>query len=264
MTKHPESGLPGVAKDTPPLAILAVPCEPPVIGHASSASRKPRARSGSSAAAPSAWNGALSAVKAALRKLARERPGVPEALLRDLFVGVLDPTATLELAAEDALNDRRADPHSAVDPDVLARVGCDQLLHLEFQDYPDTGFVDRLFRQHLTLVLRYPELLVTTVAFWVARPRHPHRLEVIRRGRLMVPLVSGVLPELSASRMLAQEETACFAAGADAEGWTDEELCELVAAALKRSSASASAREAAAALAATRGRYEIIIRALSR
>lgn len=199
-------------------------------------------------------------VKADLRRLVREQPRVAEALVRDLIVGVLDSTAILEPEPTD---DRSLASPPAIDPDFLARLGYDELLHLEFQDYPDTGFVDRLFRQHLSLVLRYPERMVTTVAFWLLRPPHPNRVEVIRRGRVLVHVASVVLPELRASRLLAREETACFAAGADAEGWTDDELCELVAEALKHSGAPPAARDAAIALALTRGRQAAMLRAFA-
>jgi hypothetical protein len=191
-------------------------------------------------------------VKADLRKLARECPHVAEVLVRELVVGVLDPAATLELEG-----------YPGADADFLARVGHDELLHLEFQDYPDTDFVDRLFRQHLSLVLRYPERLVTTVAFWLARPAHPNRVEVIRRGRVMVHVVSVVLPELKASRLLARPETACFAPGADAEGWTDAELCSLVAETLGRARAGTAEWNAALALAATRGRQGALVAAFA-
>jgi hypothetical protein len=197
-------------------------------------------------------------VKAALRLLARERPDIPEKLVRELVVGVLDSAATLELQR---LDDEWVAMDPAVDPDFLARVEGDELLHLEFQGYPDTGFVDRLFQQHVSLVVRYPERLVTTVAFWLVRPPHPRRVEVIRRGRVMVHVASVVLAELKASRLLAREETACFAAGADGEGWTNDELCELVVGAMGSSRSSACLREAAIALASTRGRYSAMIRA---
>jgi hypothetical protein len=201
----------------------------------------------------------MASVKACLRKLVRERPDIAEVLVRELVVGVVTPAAKLALEAADQ---RRVVMHPAIDPDLLARVSGDELLHLEFQDYPDAGFVDRLFRQHLSLVLRYPERLVTTVAFWLVRPPHPHRVEVVRRGRVMVHLASVVLPELRASRLLARDELTCFAAAAEGEGWTDDELCELVAAGLQRSCAAEVVRDAAVALAATRGREEALMRAL--
>jgi hypothetical protein len=198
-------------------------------------------------------------VKDALRALARERPEIPEILVRELVVGVLDPATTIEL---EQLDDECVAMDPAVDPDFLARVDCDELLHIEFQGYPDTGFVDRVFRQHLSLVLGYPERLVTTVAFWLVRPPHPNRVEVIRRGRVMVHVASVVLPELKASRLLARAETACFAAGADAEGWTNDELCDLVVRAMGSSRLTASVCDAAIALASTRGRYDAMVRAL--
>ena len=198
-------------------------------------------------------------VKAALRRMARERPDVPELLVRELVFGGIDPAAGLELVQLD--EEVAGDP--AVEPDFLARIGAEEMLHVEFQGYPDAGFIDRLFRQHLTLALRYPEHLVTTVAFWLLRPPHPDRVEVIRRGRVMLHLASVVLPELKAARLLAREETASFAACADAEGWSNDELCDLVAGSLGSSPSAGCLRDAAIALASTCGRYEAMVRALT-
>jgi hypothetical protein len=198
-------------------------------------------------------------VKAALRRVARERPDVPEVLVRELVLGGIDPSAVPEV--------ERLDDEPGVDPagacDFLARIGESEMLHVEFQGYPDTGFVDRLFRQHLALALRYPERFVTTVAFWLLRPSHPDRVEVIRRGRVMLHLASVVLPELKAARLLAREETASFAACADAEGWSNDELCDLVVRAMGSSPSAACLRDAAIALASTCGRYEGMVRALT-
>lgn len=197
-------------------------------------------------------------VKVALRAVVRERPEIPEMLARELVVGVLDSGSALE---PEQLSDDWVALDPPVDPDFLARVGCDELIHLEFQGYPDTGFVDRLFRQHLSLILRYPERVVTTVAVWLVRPPHPNRIEVIRRGRVMVHVASLVLPELKASRLLARQETAVFAAGADAEGWSNDELSDLVVGAIGPSRSSTSLRAAALALASTCGRYDAMVRA---
>jgi hypothetical protein len=202
---------------------------------------------------------AMDLVKAALRRVARERPDVPELLVRELVFGAVDPAAVLELVQLD--EEAAGDP--AVGPDFLARIGADEMLHVEFQGYPDTGFVERLFRQHLTLALRHPEYLVTTVAFWLLRPPHPDRVEAIRRGRVMVHLASVVLPELKAARLLAREETASFAACADAEGWSNDELCDLVAGSLRSTPSAGCLRDAAIALASTCGRHEEMVRALT-
>jgi hypothetical protein len=209
---------------------------------------------------PRAGRAAMDLVKAALRRVARERPDVPEVLVRELVLGGIDPSAVPEVEQLD-------DEAGVVDPagacDFLARIGESEMLHVEFQGYPDTGFVDRLFRQHLTLALRYPERLVTTVAFWLVRSPRPDRVEVIRRGRVMLHLASVVLPELKAARLLAREETACFAACADAEGWSNDELCDLVVRAMGSSSSADCLRDAAIALASTCGRYQGMVRALT-
>jgi hypothetical protein len=198
-------------------------------------------------------------VKAALRRVARERPDVPEVLVRELVLGAIDPTAVVELEQPDP----RLAGDPAVSPDFLARIGTGELLHVEFQGYPDAGFIDRLFRQHLVVTLQYPERTVTTVAVWLARPPHPDRVEVIRRGRVMVHLASLVLPELKAARLLARRETASLAACADAEGWSDDELCDLVVGTMGRANSSGCLRDAAIALASTCGRYDAMVRAFA-
>ena len=197
-------------------------------------------------------------VKAALRAVVRERPEIADLLLRELLGGALESGSTLE---PEVASDEWVALDPAVDPDFVARVGRGELLHLEFQGYPDLGFVDRLFRQHLSLVLRYPERAVGTVAVWLIRPPHAQRIEVIRRERVMVHVASVVLSQVKASRLLAREETACFAAGADAEGWSHDELSDLVVAALGRLRSSLSLRVAAIALASTCGRYDAMVRA---
>jgi hypothetical protein len=201
----------------------------------------------------------MAPAKAALRLLARERPDIPAALVRELTEGVLDSTATVEL---EVIADAPIAGHLTVDADFVACVGANELLHLEFQDCPDSGSIARLFRQHLSLALGYPLRRVTTVAFWLLRPPHANRVEVIRWGRILVHVVSVVLADVRASRLLANPPTACFAAGADSEGWSDEELCTLVAQALKHDRAKPSAINAAIMLATARGRYRAMVRAL--
>jgi hypothetical protein len=67
----------------------------------------------------------------------------------------------------------------------------------------------------------------------------------------MIHLASLVLPELKAARLLARRETACFAACADADGWSDDELCDLVVGTMGRANSTGCLRDAAIALAST-------------
>jgi hypothetical protein len=196
----------------------------------------------------------------ALRFLARERPDVVAGLVRELLPGLLREGTTLE---PEAVDDPKLDLPPPLDADLVARVGDDELLHVEFQGYRDRSFVDRLFRYHLSLVLRYPRRRVTTVAIWLLRPPDSQRIELIRRASTLVEVASVVLSEVKASRLLAAGGTACFAAMADAEGRTEQELCTLVANALKQQGAGFSMRYAAVALAAARGRYDAMIRAMT-
>jgi hypothetical protein len=196
----------------------------------------------------------------ALRFLARERPDVVAGLVRELLPGVLRDETTLE---PDAVDDPKLDLPPPLDADLVARVGDDEVLHVEFQGYRDRTFVDRLFRYHLSLVLRNPQRRVSTVAIWLLRPPDSQRIELIRRGSTIVEVASVVLSEVKASRLLASAGTACFAPVADAEGWTEQELCGLVAQALKEQGAGFSMRYTAVALAAARGRYDAMIRAMT-
>lgn len=196
----------------------------------------------------------------ALRYLARERPDVVAGLVRELLPGLLREQAMLE---PEAVDDPRLDLPPPLDADLVARIGDGELLHVEFQGYRDTTFVDRLFRYHMLLVLRYPERRVTTVAVWLVRPPDAQRIEVIRRSSVTVEVASVVLSEVKASRLLAGAGTACFAAVADAEGWTEHELCVLVSKALREQGASFSLRYTAVSLAAARGRYGAMIRAMT-
>jgi hypothetical protein len=196
----------------------------------------------------------------ALRFLARERPDVVAGLVRELLPGLLRDDTPLEPVAVD---DPKLDLPPPLDADLVARVGDDEILHVEFQGYRDRTFVDRLFRYHLSLVLRNPRRRVSTVAIWLLRPPESQRIELIRRGSTIVEVASVVLSEVKASRLLARTATACFAPVADAEGWDDHELCGLVAQALKEQGASFSLRYAAVALAGARGRYDAMIRAMT-
>jgi hypothetical protein len=144
----------------------------------------------------------------------------------------------------------------------VARVGPADLLHAEFQSYRDSRFMDRLFRYHLLLVLRYPERRVRTIALFLTRPSAAQRRGTIARGGVTVQVTPVVLPELPASLLLARAQTACFAPAADAEGRTDEELCALVAQALAENHASRTQKYMAVVAAITHGRYAQMVSAM--
>lgn len=195
-----------------------------------------------------------------LRFLVRDRPEVGERLVRRIAPHSMPQDAKVTSSSVD---DSELHLPPPLDADFVARAGDNDVLHVEFQGYRDTGFVDRLFRYHLALAVRYPGRHVTTVAVWLMRPPAPQIPDVIQRGSITVRVISVILSEVPAALLLEDPETACFAAGADAGDWTDTELCTLVARALAEMSAPYSVRQAAVVLAACRGRYDAMIRALS-
>ena len=79
---------------------------------------------------------------------------------------------------------------------------------------------------------------------------------------ITVKVTTIVLHEVQASVLLASPKAACFAAGADSEGRTDEKLCSAVAAALRRRNASWAERHMAVVAAAMRGRYKAMVMAM--
>jgi hypothetical protein len=82
------------------------------------------------------------------------------------------------------------------------------------------------------------------------------------RLRLLVKVATIVLPEVPASSLLSDPATACFAAGSDAEGRSNEALCAQVASALRAREASWPERHMAVVAAAMRGRYESMVTAM--
>jgi len=203
--------------------------------------------------------GDVASTDRSLRYLARDRPDVAEALVRRLLPHVL---RSAEPLSPEAVDDPHLDAPPPIEADLVARSGDDALLHVEFQGYRDTRFVDRLFRYHLSLVLRYPERQVTTVAVWTVRPPPSQRVDLIQRGSVTLRVASVVLGEVPASLLLADPRTACFAAGAASEGWSSAELCTLVVRALADIDAPHSLRHAAVALAAASGRYHAMNQAM--
>ncbi len=84
----------------------------------------------------------------------------------------------------------------------------------------------------------------------------------MRVDDITVKVTTVVLQHVKASLLLADAETACFAAGADKEGRSADELCAEVAAALRVRDASWAERHMAVVAAAMRGRYKSMVRAM--
>ena len=194
----------------------------------------------------------------AFRALALEQPHAIVALLELCAPQLITPNS--ELRAEDVTDPGLIAP-PALQADWAARVGDDQLLHVEGQGYRDDGFVDRLLRYHLGFFLRFPDRQVHSVALWLKRPRRKQRLDRIVRGGVSVPVTSLVLSELSAELLLSRRATTCFAAGADRGEWTDAELCRRVVAGLGEGSTERE-RVLAIVLGLMVGRYDAMIKAM--
>jgi hypothetical protein len=196
----------------------------------------------------------------AFRALARASPRNVLALLRLLELEV-------HVAADDvvALDDPNLDvpPHPR-EADLVVRVGEPDLFHVECQGYVDPAFLDRVFGYHLVLTLRHPERHVRTFVIWTRLPKPHQRTNLIRRGDVSIEVQTMVLPEVPAQRLLAHPETACFAAGAHPGPMSVEELCDRVAAALRAKDASFEEKYVAAMVAATQGRYAVMVRAMEK
>jgi hypothetical protein len=114
------------------------------------------------------------------------------------------------------------------------------------------------------LVLRYRERRVRTVALWLRkRPRgaSQHRIE---SSGVVIPIETIALAELSASSLLANPLTVCFAAGADLGEQSAEEVCEQVAMQLRADAAGTEEWCMAYAAAGTCGRNDAMIQAMRR
>jgi len=86
---------------------------------------------------------------------------------------------------------------------------------------------------------------------------------VIARGDVRVRVTHMVLGAVDAEALLREPMTACFAAGADAGGMSDEALCARVAAALVAGRASWYQRHMAVITALSKGRYDAMTRAMA-
>jgi len=197
----------------------------------------------------------------AFHALAQHEPAVILATLRVLCPGVASGAAPVRV---DDLAPTRLDALAPpTDADWVACVGDDALVHLECQGYRDAGFLDRLFRYHLALVLRHPERRVRSVALWLTPSPPAQRRGAIARDDVRVRMTQVVPGEVDAEALLRDPTTACFAAGADARGMSDDALCGRVVAALVASGASWYQRHMAVITALSKGRYEAMKRRMS-
>ncbi len=105
---------------------------------------------------------------------------------------------------------------------------------------------------------------VRTVTLWLIPPPKDQSKDEVTVHDVTVKVTTIVLRDVPASKLLADAATACFAAGADAEGRSNDALCMEVAAALASRRASWPERHMAVVAAATRGRYESMVAAMER
>jgi hypothetical protein len=197
----------------------------------------------------------------AFRALSRAQPDVVAAMLRVLVPGLLPAGAAL--VPDDVAPTQVDGLPPELDADWAVRVDADDLLHLECQGYNDTGFSERVLWYHVGLALRNRgKHRVRSVVLWLMPLPQGQRRSAVRAGDIRVRVKTIVLPEKPAARLLLDPRTACFAAGADAGKWSDDELCRRVAAALAERSASWPERHMAVVAAAMRKRYESMVTAM--
>jgi hypothetical protein len=197
----------------------------------------------------------------AFRALARAQPDVVAGLLAVVAPGVVPRGAVLE--PDDLAPTHLDGLPPELDADFAARVAADGLAHVECQGYRDKGFAARCLWYHVGFALRNRgKRRVRTVAVWLTNPPRRQPRGAMRVHDITVKVSTVVLHEAKASVLLADSRTACFAAGADKERRTTDELCREVALALRARRASWAERHMAVVAAATRGRYKSMVRAM--
>ncbi|MBK9264527.1 MAG: hypothetical protein IPM54_32675 [Polyangiaceae bacterium] len=197
----------------------------------------------------------------AFRALSRQEPDVIAALLRVVKPGLVPASAML--VPEDVVPTQIDGLPPEMDADWAARVNDDELLHMECQGYRDTGFSSRVLWYHVGFALRNRgKRRVRTVALWLSPPPADQRLGIVTVGDISVRMTMIVLSEVPAAKLLEDERTACFAAGAHAGDWSDVELCRRVVAALSARKASWVERHMAVVAALTQKRYDVMVAAM--
>ena len=173
-------------------------------------------------------------------------------MLRVVLPGLL-PDKTVD---KTSVEDPKLDLPPPLEADLVALAGPADVLHVEGQGYREAGFDRRVFSYHLALVLRHPERHVTSVALWLTRPSAAMRLDRIEHSGVSIAVTSVVLADVPASLLLERKDAVCFAAAADAEGMTDEELCKTVARTLREQGATWQKLLLSVTVAAAAGRYD--------
>jgi hypothetical protein len=197
----------------------------------------------------------------AFRSLARAQPEVIAGLLAAVAPGLLP--AGPALVPDDVAPTQIDSLPAELDADFATRVAADELLHVECQGYHDTDFPERVIWYHVGFALRNRrKRRVRTVALWLKTPPAKQPREAMTVDDITVRVTTVVLRMVPASVLLADPRTACFAAGAHQEGRSTDELCAVVAEALRAQNASWAERHMAVVAALMRGRYKSMVSAM--
>ena len=197
----------------------------------------------------------------AFRALARAQPDVVVGLLQAITPTLLPPHVVP--VPDDVAPTHLDGLPPELDADFAARVTSDALLHMECQGYRDSEFSERVLWYHVGFALRYRgKRRVRTVALWLIPLPSPQPKNELTAGDITVKVTTIVLPDIPATWLLSNPATACYAAGSDAEGRSNEVLCTQVASALRAREASWPERHMAVVAAAMRGRYESMVTAM--
>ena len=197
----------------------------------------------------------------AFRALARAQPDVIAGLLAAIAPGLVPAGATL--VPDDVAPTHLDGLPPELDADFATRVAADDLVHMECQGYRDTSFDARTLWYHVGFAIRNRgKRRVRTVALWLTSPPKDQSTAQVTVHDITVRVTTVVLHEVRASVLLADPRTACFAAGANKESRSTDELCAQVAAALRARNASWAERHMAVVAAAMRGRYGCMVNAM--
>lgn len=199
----------------------------------------------------------------AFRGLARAQPDFVAEMLRVLVPYSMPPDVSFTL---DDMAPTQVDAlPAALDADCIARVGEDEIRHVEFQGYNDPGFSERSVWYHVGSALRYRgKRRVRTVALWLTQLPPGQTRHVMRCDDITVRVKTVVLPNVPAAKLLANPKTVCLAAGANPGRWSVEELCSRVAEKLREHEASWPERHVAVVAAAVQGRYHAMVDAMDK
>lgn len=200
----------------------------------------------------------------AFRALAQHDPAALGSLLHVLMPEQIPESP--QLRGEDLQPTRLEALAPATEADWIGQVGNSVLapvFHVEAQGYGDTTLTDRVFFYHLVTVVRNRERPVHSMVLWLKRPTSAQGVELIQRVDLTLRIRSFVLPDMDASVLLANDETACFAAACDPGPMSFEELCGRVCDALVRTGASWYRRHMAAVCALSQGRLRVMVDAMA-